>query len=159
MVSEKSILPLSSSSCRTASTDLPWPFLATREVYQATFCIGTELLYIGSTWSSYLCSSMRRGLQEYIAYEIVHKLQFFPNSGRVDTAIWMHPMDANKAYGEKAWRQLHKNAASYINKSWRQHPTKQQLYGHLPPNTKTIQVTRTKHAGHRWRSNNQLILR
>ena len=27
-----------------------------------------------------------------------------------------------------------------LNKSWRQHPTKQQLYGHVPPITKTIQV-------------------
>ena len=26
----------------------------------------------------------------------------------------MHYMDANKTYGEKAWRQLHKNAASNI---------------------------------------------
>ena len=25
-----------------------------------------------------------------------------------------------------------------LNKSWRQHPTKRQLYGHLPPITKTI---------------------
>ena len=31
-----------------------------------------------------------------------------------------------------------------LNRSWRQHPTKQQLYGHLPPITKTIQVTRTR---------------
>ena len=35
-------------------------------------------------------------------------------SGRVDTAVWMHYMDANLTYGEKAWRQLHKNAASNI---------------------------------------------
>ena len=34
-----------------------------------------------------------------------------------------------------------------LNKSWRQHPTKQQLYGHLLSITKTIQVRRTKHAG------------
>ena len=27
-----------------------------------------------------------------------------------------------------------------LNKSWRQHPTRHQLYGHLPPITKTIQV-------------------
>ena len=27
-----------------------------------------------------------------------------------------------------------------LNKSWRQHPTKQQLYGHLPPITKTIKA-------------------
>ena len=39
-----------------------------------------------------------------------------------------------------------------LNKSWRQHPTKQQLYGHQPPFTKTIQVRRTKHAEHCWRS-------
>ena len=26
----------------------------------------------------------------------------------------MHHMDANKMYGEKAWQQLHKNAASCI---------------------------------------------
>ena len=35
-----------------------------------------------------------------------------------------------------------------LNKSWRQHPTKRQLYGHLPPITKTIQVGRTRHTGH-----------
>ena len=34
-----------------------------------------------------------------------------------------------------------------LNKSWRQHPTRHQLYGHLPPITKTIQVRRTRHAG------------
>ena len=30
-----------------------------------------------------------------------------------------------------------------LNKSWRQHPTKHQLYGHLPPIMKTIQVRQT----------------
>ncbi len=30
-----------------------------------------------------------------------------------------------------------------LNKSWRQHPTRHQLYGQLPPITKTIQVRRT----------------
>ena len=39
-----------------------------------------------------------------------------------------------------------------LNKSWRQHPTRHQLYDHLPPITKTIQVRRTRHAGHCWRS-------
>ena len=34
-----------------------------------------------------------------------------------------------------------------LNKSWRQHPTRHQLYGHLPPITKTIQVRRNRHAG------------
>ena len=44
-----------------------------------------------------------------------------------------------------------------FNKSWRQHPTKQQLYGHTPHITKTIQVSRTRHTGHCWRSMDELI--
>ena len=44
-----------------------------------------------------------------------------------------------------------------LNKSWRQHPTRHQLYGHQPPITKTIQVRRTRHAGHCWRSRDELI--
>ena len=44
-----------------------------------------------------------------------------------------------------------------LNKSWRQHPTRHQLYGHLPSITKTIQVRRTRHAGHCWRSRDELI--
>ena len=41
-----------------------------------------------------------------------NETQFFPGSGRIDTAVWMHYMDANKTAGEEARRQLHKNIAS-----------------------------------------------
>ena len=44
-----------------------------------------------------------------------------------------------------------------LNKSWHQHPTSHQLYGHLPPITKTIQARRTGHAGHCWKSRDVLI--
>ena len=44
-----------------------------------------------------------------------------------------------------------------LNKSWRQHPPRHQLYGNLPPITKTIQVRRTRHVGHCWRSRDELI--
>ena len=44
-----------------------------------------------------------------------------------------------------------------LNKSWRQHLTRHQLYGYLPPITKTIQVRRTRHAGHCRRSRDELI--
>ena len=65
-----------------------------------------------------------------------------PGSGRVDTAIWMHYMEKklNGNYTRMLW--------TILNKSWRQHPTKQQLYGHLPPITKTIKVRWTRHVGH-----------
>ena len=39
-----------------------------------------------------------------------------------------------------------------LNKSWRQHLTKHQLYGHLPPIMKTIKLRRTRHALDCWRS-------
>ena len=44
-----------------------------------------------------------------------------------------------------------------LNKSWQQHPTRHQLYGHLPPITKTIQARRTRHAGHCWRSKDEIV--
>ena len=59
--------------------------------------------------------------------------------------------------GEEARRQLHKNAASNIGQVLAATPHKTPLYGHLTPITKTIQVRRTKHAGHCWRSRDELI--
>ena len=44
-----------------------------------------------------------------------------------------------------------------FNKFWRQQPTKQQLYDHLPPITKTIKIKQTRHAGHCLRSKDELI--
>ena len=44
-----------------------------------------------------------------------------------------------------------------LDKSCWQHPKRHQLYGHLPPIMKTIQVRRTRHAGHCWRSRYELI--
>ena len=44
-----------------------------------------------------------------------------------------------------------------LNNSWMQHPAKQLLYGHLSPITKTIQVRRTRHIEHCWRSGDKLI--
>ena len=61
-------------------------------------------------------------------------------------------------YGCTAWtltKRLQKLDGNYtrmlraiLNQSWRQHPTRHQLYGHLPPITKTIQVRQTRYAGH-----------
>ena len=56
----------------------PWPSLAILpivhyiwQVLRATFRIGTELLYVGSSFSSCLCSAMWKGPQGYITYELV----------------------------------------------------------------------------------------
>ena len=59
----------------------------------------------------------------------------------------------------KPWRNLPIEVLMWaiLNKSWRQHHTRHWLYGHLPPITETIKVRRTRHAGHYWRSRDELI--
>ena len=47
--------------------------------------------------------------------------------------------------------------SAILKESWKQHPTKHELYGHLPPITKTIQIRRKRYAGPCWRSKNELI--
>ena len=44
-----------------------------------------------------------------------------------------------------------------LYKSWKQHPTKQQFYGHVSSISQNIQVRRIRHVGHCWRSLNELI--
>ena len=41
-------------------------------------------------------------------------MQFLPGSCCINTAVWMHYMDANKTAAEEARRQLLKNVASNI---------------------------------------------
>ena len=69
---------ISSSSCRTASTDIPDPLSPLlpiihrlRQVFRVTSCVLTLLLYVSSCWSSCFCSSICGGPQEYLAYELV----------------------------------------------------------------------------------------
>ena len=47
----------------------------------------------------------------------------------------MHHVDANKTYGEKAWRQLHKNAARNI----------EQVLETAPHKAATVQPPTTRH--------------
>ena len=46
--------------------------------------------------------------------------------------------------------------AILIKSSWL-HPTKQQLYSHLPSITKTIKIRRSRLVGHCWRSKDELL--
>ena len=75
---------------------------------------------------------------------------------RIDTAIWMHNMDANKTNGEKPWRLLHKNATSNIEQVMEAASYKTAAVRPSTTHHKTIQVRRTGHAGH-CRSRDELI--
>ena len=67
-------------------------------------------------------------------------------------------------YWGTAWtltKRIEKNLTrmlrAILNISGKKHPTKQQLFGHLTLICKTIQIRRTRHAGHCLRSKNELI--
>ena len=40
-------------------------------------------------------------------------MQFLTGSGCVNSIVWMHHVDADKTYGEKARLELHNNATCY----------------------------------------------
>ena len=44
-----------------------------------------------------------------------------------------------------------------LDKFWKQHSTKQQLHGHQPPMSKTVEIRRARHVVHCWRSKVELI--
>ena len=66
-------------------------------------------------------------------------------------------MDANKTAGEEAKWQLHKNATCNLKQVRAATPHKTPTVRPPTPITKTIQVRRARHAGHCWRSKDELI--
>ena len=66
---------------------------------------------------------------------------------------WMLIKHTEKKLDRNCTRMLR----AILNIFLKQHPTKQQLYGYLPPISKTIQIRQTRHAGHCWRSKDKLI--
>ena len=69
----------------------------------------------------------------------------------------MHNIDAEIRIKKKLDRNKTRMLRTILNKSWKQQPTKEQLYCHLPPMSKRIQVKQTRHAGHSWRCKDELI--
>ena len=69
----------------------------------------------------------------------------------------MHHMDDNEAAGEETRRQLPKNVESSIEQVLATTSHKTPTIRTLAPITKTIQVRRTRHVGHCWRSKDELI--
>ena len=91
----KACLSSAAAACRAINTDHPDPLPPPcsivhrfRYVFKATSRIGTELLYVGSSWSFCLCSSMWKGPQEYLTYEFVTTspaVSRMPVSSNLDT--------------------------------------------------------------------------
>ena len=85
-------------------------------------------------WKSDLTDKMKRSFfQSAVASILLYGCTTWPLTKRME-----------KKFDDNYRRMLR----AILNKSWRQHPTTHQLYGHLPPITKMIKVRQTRHAGH-----------
>ena len=127
-----------------------------------------KFTYLGSS-----ISSTKKDIDTWLtkAWTVIDRLSIIWKSDLTDKmkrSFFQAAVVSILLYGCTTWtltKRLEKKLDGYytrmlqaiLNKSWRQHPTKHQLYGHLPPITKTIQVRPTRHAGHCWRSKDELI--
>ena len=105
------------------------------------------------------------------AWTAIDKLSIIWKSDLTDktkSSFFQAPVVSVLLYGCTTWtltKQLEKKLdgnytrmlRAILNKSWRQHPTKQQLYGQLPLVTKTIKIRWTRHSEHCWRSRDEFI--
>ena len=73
------------------------------------------------------------------------KHSFFKTAVVSILLYWLTTWTLTKRLEKKLDSNYTRMLRAILNKFWRQHPTKQQLYGHLPSITKTIQVRRTSH--------------
>ena len=102
-----------------------------------------KFTYLGSSVKSDLTDKMKRSFFQAAVTSIL----------LYGCTTWMLTKRLEKKLDGNYTRMLR----AILNKSWQQQPIRHQLYGHLPPITKTIQVRRTRHAGHCWRSRDELI--
>ena len=103
----------------------------------------TAINRLSIIWKSHLTDKMKRSFFQAAVTSIL----------LYGCTTWMLTKRLEKKLDGNYTRMLR----AILNKSWQQHPTRHQLYGHLPPISKTIQVRRTRHAGHCWRSRDELI--
>ena len=148
-----------------------WPFSFIRSISTLE---GTPLKLVDKfTYLGSSVESTEKDIETRLtkAWTAINRLSIIWKSDLIDKmkrSFFQAPVTSILLYGCTTWtltKRLEKKLdgnytrmlRAILNKSWRQHPTRHQLYGHLPPITKTIQVRRTKHAGHCWRSRDELI--
>ena len=104
---------------------------------------GTAIDKLSIIWKSNLTDEMKRS---FFQAAVVLILLY-------GCTTWMLTRRLEKKLDGNYTRMLR----AILNKCWIPHPTKHQLYCHLPSITKTIHVRRPRHAGHWWRSRDELI--
>ena len=144
-------------------------------IKQATFPHWTEplkqvdkFIFLGSSVSSTEKYSDTRLTKTWIAIDKLSIIWKSDLTDKMKCSFFQAAVTSILLYGCTTWtltKQVEKKLdcnytrlfRAILNKSWKQHPARHQLYGHLPPITKTIQVRQTRHAEHCWRSRDELI--
>ena len=127
-----------------------------------------KFAYFGSSVSSIKTDINTRLAKVWAAYDWLSVILKSDTTDEIKRSFFQAAVVSILLYGCTTWtltkrmkKKLDGNFTrilrAILNKSWRQHPTKQQLYRHLPPITKTIQIKQTRHAGHCLRSRDELI--
>ena len=127
-----------------------------------------KFIYLGSSVSLTKKDMDARLTKAWTAFDKLSIIQRFDLTNKMKRSFFQAAVVSILLYGCTTWtltKRLEKKLESnytrmlraILNKSWRQHPTRHQLYDHLPSITKTIQVRWTRHAGHCWRSRDELI--
>ena len=126
-----------------------------------------KFTYLGSSVSSTEKDIDTRLTKAWTAIEWLSTIWKSDLTDKMKRSFFQAAVVSILLYGCTTWtltKRLEKLDVNYarmlpaiLNKSWQQHPTRHPLYSHLPPITKTIQVRRTRHAGHCWRSRDELI--
>ena len=127
-----------------------------------------KFTYLGSSVSSTEKDIDTRLMKSWTAYDRLSIILKSDMTDKMKRSFLQSAVMWILLYGCTTWmltKQLEKKVdgnysrmlLAILNMSWRQLPTRHQLYGHLPPITKTIPVRRTRYAGHCWRSRYELI--
>ena len=111
--------------------------------------------YEGLHWTQ--ISKRSRDLYYWILIKFYHMYIWNDKTISFKQRLCQYYCMLTKRREKKQNRNCTKMLWSILKKSWRQHPTKQQLYSHLPPISQTIQVRRTRHARYSWRRKDELI--
>ena len=134
------------------------------------FKLVDKVTYLGSR-----VSSTGSDINMHLAWTAINRLSIIRKSDLSDEIKWnffQAVVVSILLYESSTWtltkridKRLNGNCtrmlSAILNKSWKQHPRKQHLYGHFLPISKTIQIRRTRHVRtlhekpgptHKWRS-------
>ena len=128
----------------------------------------SDYVYLGSYISTSEKDFLTRKGMAWSACNALHKIWTSNLSREFKLKIFKAAIEPILLYGSETWtlsKKLEKRLdGTYTrllmrvqNLSWRQHPTKYQIYGNTPPVSSLVKARRVQFAGHCFRAENEII--